>query len=171
MKSFPKRPATPLTKTKIKKLKPSESEYTRAELNLLEKLGQTHRKETKEALIAIRKRIPYRIPILSHTIRVEFESNFIEERDAFGLSHYSKNLIILQIPNESVTEEQVFHTFWHELMHFVFFFGGHTLPLKDNEPLVDIVGGILAQATSAAQYSPTDEDIEQELQKMLGEEK
>jgi hypothetical protein len=94
--------------------------------------------------------IPERFQILCHTVEV-----IIDETDdvgRFGDSDFATNRIRLFVSGSN--RDVILHTYWHEVTHFLLHYAGHS-ELSDDEVLVDVLGGLLAQvlASSSAIYS------------------
>jgi Zn-dependent peptidase ImmA (M78 family) len=101
-------------------------------------------------------KIPKKIKLMGQTIQVKLDSEAVFNDDAFGLADYNHNKIVLQPNANGVprTEEQIGHTYCHELLHFIF----HALGEKElakNEKVVDSVAGLLFQAIESAEYEKT----------------
>lgn len=97
--------------------------------------------------------IPRTFQLFGQTITVQFVDDLIEGEDSVGLSLYRKNLIQLQGPTASFTRPstQIESTFFHELMHYIFYALDEEEMRKD-EKLVDNIGRLLHQAFTTARY-------------------
>jgi len=82
-----------------------------------------------------------RFQLLNHTITVK-EFPIAPDAGEYGIADYPKNEIRLY--TDGVCESVVEHTFYHELVHFLFHYAGRS-DLSDDETLVDTIGGLLAQ--------------------------
>lgn len=87
--------------------------------------------------------MPTQFQLLNHTIRVK-ENPVLKETDKFGQAEYEANRIHLH-PNLEHTVKH--HTFCHELFHFLFYYAGR-LDLAQDETLIDVMAGLLAQYES-----------------------
>ena len=101
--------------------------------------------------------IPQRFTLLGQTITVVYQNDLYFKQDRFGEAVYRKNEIVLQSPSAEVpiTKEQVEQHFFHELVHFLFAFGGEDgfdPPLHEQEYLVDRIAGLLQQALKTSEY-------------------
>jgi hypothetical protein len=84
--------------------------------------------------------VPSSFKLLNHQVRVK-ENAALNTNDLAGMAEYDANVIHLATGHmDSVTS----HTFHHELVHFLFYYAGRP-DLAQDEALVDIVGGLLAQ--------------------------
>ena len=92
-------------------------------------------------------RIPLSVKLMGHTIPVDLIPPIRWKRkDAVGwFDHQTLRIEILKKPG-TMSEQ----TFFHELMHAVFYALNH--PLYDDEELVDQIGGLLHQAFKTAKY-------------------
>jgi len=98
-------------------------------------------------------KIPKKFKLMGQTINVYIDEGLVQKEDAVGQSHYRFNKILIQPSIDGVarTEEQIGHTFCHELTHWIF----HTLnedKLSGDEKLVDNFSGLLFQALESAEY-------------------
>ena len=82
---------------------------------------------------------------MGHKIKVEKKKNFMSLTDNHGLSDFQKNVITLQDVTKSYSLEQMEHTFYHELVHFILN-AMNEHELNTNEKFVDLFGGLLHQA-------------------------
>lgn len=85
--------------------------------------------------------MPTSFKLLNHTIRVK-ENPTPTDTGKYGVAEYPKNEIRLY--TDGCDDSVVAHTFYHELVHFLFYMAGRH-DLADDETLVDILGGLLAQ--------------------------
>lgn len=93
-------------------------------------------------------KIPSSIRLMGHTIPVDLIPPIRWKRkDAVGwFDHQAMRIEILKKPG-TMSEQ----TFFHELMHAVFY--ALNSPLYENEELVDQIGGLLHQAVKTAKYA------------------
>lgn len=97
--------------------------------------------------------IPSEIRLASTKIKVlfkELNNNLSEEalmidEVHFGNATYITNTIELQIPRFKVIQYDVKHTYYHELLHWIFYIMGKT-SLNDDEGFIDLVSNLLSQA-------------------------
>jgi len=85
--------------------------------------------------------VPTRFNLLNHTIRVK-ENPARHDTGATGVVEYLLNEIRLY--TDGCTDSVVEHAFYHELVHFLFYYAGRC-DLAEDEQLVDTIGGLLAQ--------------------------
>ena len=98
-------------------------------------------KSPKHTTNSSKPRVPRKFKLLSHTIRVKENPAPIND-DVYGVALYPKNEIHLFTGELSDSVAQ--HTFCHELVHFLFHYAGRE-DLAEDESLVDLIGGLLAQ--------------------------
>lgn len=112
-------------------------------------------------------RIPKRFKLMGHTIEVIYDARHFIERDAkVAFASYRLNQIQMRPVTEADprTEEQQGHDFYHELMHFIFYFAGAAYhPAKQeymhqDEGFVDLTAGLLHQALTTMQYEDDGKD-------------
>ena len=101
-------------------------------------------------------RIPKRFKLLGQTIEVVYEEKILSRNGLCGQARFDDNQIALlkhtsEIPRPATSVEQ---TFFHEMMHFVLTGAGFK-ELCADEQFVDIVGNLLHQVLTTAEY---DED-------------
>lgn len=89
--------------------------------------------------------VPSEFQLLNHTIKVG-TSPALDYAGEHGSAIYAENTICLGT-NTKVDPSVMHHTFCHELIHFLFHYAGRE-DLADDEALVDILGGLLAQYES-----------------------
>lgn len=100
------------------------------------------------------KRIPKQFDLLGHTYTVRIlsardwetlceQTDYIHE-DEVGCCFFDRNLIVLRRQAYS----QMYHTFFHELVHAVLY--SMHVQLPHDEQYVDQVAGLLAQAIYTA---------------------
>ena len=111
--------------------------------------------------------IPRSFSIMGHTITVEFDSAVHYCEDSLGWAKYREDKIVIQPPNKGVplTEDQLMHGFFHELVHFVFFYAGEDgddPPLHRRERLVERVAGLLHQAFKTMQWEGKEDAADSE---------
>ena len=105
-------------------------------------------------------RIPTKFKLLGQTITVSFcPSEFLDADGTYGFACYRKNEIQLRpsVPTLPLSDEQIAHTFWHELTHFILYHAGAAYSGKEeymhqDEGFVTLVGSLLHQATSTFTY-------------------
>jgi len=85
--------------------------------------------------------VPTSFKLLNHTVRVK-ENPAPNDTDKCGVAEYPKNEIRLY--TDGLDSSVIHHTFCHELVHFLFYYAGRH-DLAEDEQLVDLVGGLLAQ--------------------------
>ena len=88
-----------------------------------------------------KRSVPTSFKLLNHTIRVK-ENPAHPDTDKYGVAEYPKNEIRLYTQEEG--DSIAHHTFCHELVHFLFYYAGRQ-DLAEDEVLVDVLGGLLAQ--------------------------
>ena len=96
-------------------------------------------------------KIPKQFSLMGQTIYVEFRDDLVHGADAHGTANYRENKIYIQKPTKSwnLPKDHLEHVFFHELAHWVLY----TLKqdeLYNNEPFVDMLGGLFYQAISTA---------------------
>lgn len=97
--------------------------------------------------------IPKEIKLASTKVKVVFKelnNNLSEEAlmiDGvhFGNATYITNTIELQIPRFKVIQYDVKHTYYHELLHWIFYITGK-INLNDDEGFIDLASNLLSQA-------------------------
>ena len=87
--------------------------------------------------------LPHFIEIFGH--RIEVVIDHTRDVGKFGDADFSMNLIRLFV--SGVCKDVILHTYWHEVVHFILHYAGRP-DLTDDETLVDVLGGLLAQVTS-----------------------
>lgn len=87
--------------------------------------------------------IPVEFQLLNHTIKVVIEE--VSDVGKFGDADFALNTIRL-FPT-GCSRDVVLHTYWHEVTHFLLHYAGHP-DLSEDEVLVDVIGGLLAQVVS-----------------------
>ena len=94
--------------------------------------------------------IPETFQLLGHTYHVKLfaPGEWPYDAEVYGWSEKEERWI--HICDEPKARSTVEHTFFHELAHHVFWSVGRD-DLSDDEPLVDMVGGLLHQAFKTAQ--------------------
>ena len=97
--------------------------------------------------------IPRTFQLFGQTITVQFITSLIEDEDSVGLSLYRKNLIQIQGPAINFTRPSthIESTFFHELMHYIFYMLDED-EMRKNEQLVDNIARLLHQALTTACY-------------------
>ncbi len=101
-------------------------------------------------------KIPTKFKLMGQTFNVEYNKDLINERDLVGVAKLRLNKIELQ-PNVGgipITDEQLGHTFCHELVHCILGVLGEK-ELKENEKFVDTFGGLLFQMLETSEYEDT----------------
>ena len=98
--------------------------------------------------------IPSSFFLFGQEIVVEYTDRLIDNEDAVGMSLYRRNIIQIQKNNQGIVrpQTQIESTFFHELMHYVFFMLGKE-DLRKDEDLVDVIGRLLHQAFMTAEYN------------------
>lgn len=107
--------------------------------------------------------IPKQFQILGHTITVEYDQRMANTHDWAGMANYSADRITLQPVTGSVpySTEFVEAAFWHEVTHFVLYYGGGVInnmigngkSIHSNEDVVDLIGNLLYQVIKTMEYS------------------
>ena len=92
--------------------------------------------------------MPTEFSLLNHNLRVKKDPAHTDV-DKYGVAEYRLNEIRLYTGNLPNSVEH--HTFCHELVHFLFYYAGRS-DLAEDEQLVDIVGGLLAQYEATKRY-------------------
>lgn len=87
--------------------------------------------------------IPNQFNLYNHEINVEYCPQPTDV-DASGIADYRKNKIRLYTYDQC--QDSIEHTFYHELVHFLLYYAGRP-DLAEDETLVDVLGGLLAQYT------------------------
>ena len=101
--------------------------------------------------------IPVRFNLLGHAITVEFVDDLYYTHDVVGMAMYRQDKILLQRSTAQfpLTKEAQEHSFFHEMMHFLLYYGGEDQfepDLHKREYLVDRLSGLLHQALTTAIY-------------------
>ena len=94
--------------------------------------------------------IPKRFNILNHTIKVFLDPT--PDVGKVGDADFSTNVIRIFV--SGISRDVILHTYFHEVIHFVLHYAGRP-DLTEDEVLVDVVGGLLAQVLAS---STTDND-------------
>jgi len=91
-------------------------------------------------------KIPKSFELLSNTIKVKYSSKLQQEKGAIGQSNFAENQLVIQkdTPASPISSDCQYHTYWHEVVHFLFYSAGEP-ELCANEKLVDLLGNLLAQ--------------------------
>ena len=87
--------------------------------------------------------LPHSFKLFGHTIKVVIEHT--SDVGKFGDSDFGTNTVRL-FPT-GCSRDVILHTYWHEVTHFLLHYSGHP-DLSDDEVLVDVLGGLLAQVQS-----------------------
>ena len=91
-------------------------------------------------------RFPKEFELMGHKINVERDDDLYTSSQAIGIASYLDNIIKIQgknnCPAVSVSLQE--QTFYHELVHFIFYLLGEE-DLNQNEKLVDNIGQMLYQ--------------------------
>lgn len=98
--------------------------------------------------------IPSSFDLYNHTIQVVVIDDDIAVNQ-FGHFDTKTNTITLFVAG--VSPSVIVHTFYHELAHAVFHFAGRS-ELFEDETLVDVVGGLIAQFIETSDVSSDDTD-------------
>jgi hypothetical protein len=85
--------------------------------------------------------VPTEFKLLGNTIHVKKNPD-LSDVDKYGVSDYQRSQITLY--THECTQDVVWHTFHHELVHFLLVLAGRP-ELSEDESLVDVLGGLLAQ--------------------------
>lgn len=91
------------------------------------------------------KEIPNKINIIDSEFKVKFVDDFLSDTGNFGTASMYKEQIILSNPTESITENTIVETFYHEVLHVILHKLGYD-ELTTNEQFVDQVATCLNQA-------------------------
>lgn len=97
--------------------------------------------------------IPARFELIGHTIRVEYDSDLIDEESAYGTCDPQKQLIKLQPPGPELTKEFVLQTFLHEAVHMWCYYMGY-MNLYEDEKFVDLMGHCIYQFLKSKRGQP-----------------
>jgi len=106
------------------------------------------------------QRIPSRFKLFGRTIEVLWEAeNFIEKPECSGFASYRRGCIELN-PNPVIygKPEQKLQSFYHELMHFIFYHAGASYKGTDHtnmhcdEEFVDLCSNLLHQALITMEF-------------------
>ena len=102
-------------------------------------------------------KIPKSFKILGQKIDVIFsEEPLIERNDAIGFASYRTNEIQLDTILKNRKEDILESTFWHEVVHFIFYYGVSFKPndewLHQHEGIVDSIGNLLHQVVNSFEY-------------------
>ena len=95
----------------------------------------------KRTTSSSKQRVPSSFKLLGHSIRVKENPAPIND-DVYGVALYPKNEIHLF--TGELSDSVAHHTFCHELVHFLLHYAGRA-DLAEDENLVDLLGGLLAQ--------------------------
>lgn len=93
--------------------------------------------------------IPKKFDLMGHTIEVHYSPTLVDDFDAYGISIFARNTIMLQTPNRKYTRSHIMQTFWHEVSHFMMYYMGEE-DLNHNEKFVDLLGQCLHQVNKTA---------------------
>jgi len=98
-------------------------------------------------------KIPKQFQLMGQTINVKFDNELRTKEECVGVSYLDFNEMKLQrnIDGNDRTDEQIYHTFLHELTHFILNKLGEE-KLNKNEKLVDTFSALLAQAFQTSRY-------------------
>jgi hypothetical protein len=90
--------------------------------------------------------IPKQFELLNRTVTVEYDPKLLYRENLVGEARYRECKIILQSNTDEhpISDDDLFHNFMHELIHFVLLSAGEKEMTK-NEELVDLISGLLAQ--------------------------
>lgn len=95
--------------------------------------------------------IPKRFKLFGQTIEVEYDNELYLKHNKLGLADLDKNKIFVSPSKEPHGEEQEWQSFWHEVIHHIFFKMGEDSLYKD-ERIVDLLGSLIHQATTTMEY-------------------
>lgn len=94
--------------------------------------------------------IPKSFELHGHRIRVYREPKVAVKEGALGVTYPEANEIyVTSLPG--TPEEQIEHTFFHELMHMIMHHMGER-DLYENEKFIDMCAGFIHQALKTANY-------------------
>lgn len=98
-------------------------------------------------------RIPSCVKLFGTVIIVEFDEKLVTDHDCVGISMYREARIKIQpdTPAYPRTQQQIEHTFFHELTHFILDAMVES-ELRTNEKFVDVFSGLLHQALTSMEY-------------------
>lgn len=100
--------------------------------------------------------IPKSFQLFGHTIKVTFDNQLSNAHDCTGEAHFRFNEIRLQGQEGYVgrPESKVDQDFFHELVHFILYYGEceATKDLWKNEKVTDRISLMLHQALKTAVY-------------------
>jgi hypothetical protein len=89
---------------------------------------------------------------MNNTIEVKYDSDLIDRDDNVGKARFRTNIIILASKEKhNIPDTQIDRVFLHELLHFAFEEIKED-KLRDDEHLVDLLAGVLAQAFNTMEY-------------------
>lgn len=97
--------------------------------------------------------IPKRFMLHGQVIEVKYDPNMISFKQAHGESQPEYNSLTLQPRNDGhvIDQSQIEESFFHELMHFIFYHAGQLDAYKD-EQVVELTANLLHQAFATAEY-------------------
>ena len=102
--------------------------------------------------------IPKAFTLFAQRIPIVWDKELINEDDAWGHAAYRRNVIRLQPSTEGQprTPQQVEHTFWHEVLHLVFYLLGDycvgDVRLREDETLIGLLSHAIQQILETAEY-------------------
>lgn len=106
-------------------------------------------------------KVPKSFNFQGHTIRVVYDNDRCAERNCVGLACYMENAIILadRADDKDLPESVKLHSYYHELLHFIFSATGQER-LNSDEKFIDIAAGLLHQVLLTSKY---DEDTDKKI--------
>lgn len=103
--------------------------------------------------------IPKRFKLMGYTVEVVYDGSVCHRHDAYGVSRYRENQIVLQPEQkDGFSPVNVEQTFCHELVHFISARAGaavnHELKehLHRDEEFVDLFASLLHQALTTMEF-------------------
>lgn len=106
-------------------------------------------------------KIPRRFKLLGQTIEVvfSFDERFVERDSAIGFASFRYNKMFIKPSSEAhpLTQEQIDQAFFHELLHFIFYYTGASYSGKcdymhQDEGFIELSSALLHQAFSTMEY-------------------
>lgn len=95
--------------------------------------------------------IPKSVKLAGMTIRVVFDKQLHKNKGIVAEARYTEQLIV--IDSSVLTEEGMIQSYYHELMHHIFFILNEEA-LRNNEKLVDTIAHLIhQQAQSEDRYT------------------
>ncbi len=98
-------------------------------------------------------KIPKSFECGGETIHIKHSDNLVQEDDFRGYAHYDKGVIGLQTntPGFTHSDEQIYHTFIHEVVHFILH-KQDKIDLRKDEHFVETTADLFVQMLKTAKY-------------------